>query len=86
MMKHAQATEVDVRVTRNEERVTLSIRDNGIGFNMANRPSKSGKSGFGLTGMEERTHSLGGIFRVRSAPGQGTVMTVEIPVDGKDQS
>jgi len=86
IMKHAQATEVDVRITRSEEGVVLSIRDNGIGFNSANRPSKGGKSGFGLTGMEERAHSLGGTFRVRSAPSQGTVMTVEIPIDGKDHS
>jgi signal transduction histidine kinase len=84
IMKHAQATEVDVRITRSEEEVVLSIRDNGVGFNLTNRPSKGGKSGFGLTGMEERTHSLGGTFRVRSAPGQGTLMTVEIPIDGKD--
>ena len=84
IMKHAQATEVAVRITRNEEKVILSIRDNGIGFNTVNRPSSGGKSGFGLTGMEERAHSLGGTFRVRSAPGQGAVMTVEIPVDGRD--
>lgn len=83
IMKHSQATEVNIHITRNKERVILSIRDNGIGFNPANRPSKGGKSGFGLTGMEERAHSLGGNFRVRSAPGQGTVMTVEIPIDHK---
>jgi signal transduction histidine kinase len=34
--------------------------------------------------MEERANSLGGNFRVRSTPGQGTVMTVEIPIDDKD--
>jgi signal transduction histidine kinase/ligand-binding sensor domain-containing protein len=82
IMKHSQATEVNIHVARNKERVILSIRDNGIGFNPANRPSKGVKSGFGLTGMEERAHSLGGNFRVRSAPGEGTVMTVEIPIDG----
>jgi signal transduction histidine kinase len=86
IMKHSQATDVDIHITRDKERVILSIRDNGIGFNLASRPSKGGKSGFGLTGMEERAHSLGGNFRVRSAPGQGTVMTVEIPIDRKDLS
>jgi signal transduction histidine kinase/ligand-binding sensor domain-containing protein len=81
IMKHAQATEVDFRITRTKEQMTMTIRDNGVGFNPANRSSKGGKSGFGLTGMEERADSLGGNFRVRSAPGQGTVMTVEIPLE-----
>jgi len=86
IMKHAQATEVEIRITRNQERITLSIRDNGIGFNTANRPSKGAKNGFGLTGMEERAHSLGGSFRVRSAPGLGTVMIAEIPINGTSHS
>jgi signal transduction histidine kinase len=58
----------------------LTVHDNGIGFIPNNRPSKSGKSGFGLTGMQERAHSLGGVFRFRSAPAQGTTLTVEIPI------
>jgi len=85
LMKHSQATEAEVRVARDNQHLILSIRDNGIGFNPANRPSKGAKSGFGLTGMEERARTLGGNFRVRSAPGQGTVMTVEIPLNGKEK-
>ncbi len=81
VMKHSQATEVKIRVVRDDERIVLTVRDNGVGFMPANRPSKGGKSGFGLTGMEERAHSLGGAFRFRSAPMQGTTMTVEIPID-----
>jgi signal transduction histidine kinase/streptogramin lyase len=83
MMKHSGATEAEVRAIRDEMRIILSIRDNGLGFNPATRPPKGGKSGFGLTGMAERANLLGGEFRVRSAPGQGTVMTVEFPVDGE---
>jgi signal transduction histidine kinase len=83
VMKHSRATETEVIVTRDKERLVLSIRDNGVGFNLASRPSRGTKSGFGLTGMEERARSLGGTFRMRSVPGQGTVMTVEIPLDGK---
>ena len=83
VMKHSQATVVKIKVTRDEKRMALTVRDNGVGFIPANRPSKGGKSGFGLTGMEERAHSLGGTFRFRSAPLQGTTMTVEIPIDGR---
>jgi signal transduction histidine kinase/ligand-binding sensor domain-containing protein len=82
IMKHAQATEVQVKVNRSGDRVILSIRDNGVGFLPGLRPSKGEKSGFGLTGMEERTHSLGGEFRVSSTPGSGTVLTMEIPLGG----
>ena len=80
IMKHAQATEVLVRIVRTVERLTLTIRDNGVGFTPGDRPSKGGKSGFGLTGMEERTHLLGGELRVASALGTGTVLTMEIPI------
>ncbi len=83
IMKHAQATEAEVSIVRNEERMILSIHDNGNGFTPGNRSSKGEKSGFGLTGMAERANLLGGDFRVRSAPGQGTVMTVEIPLGGE---
>lgn len=83
VMKHSRATEAEVIVTREKERLVLSVRDNGEGFYPASRPSKSNKSGFGLTGMEERARSLGGTFRVRSSPGHGTAMTVEIPLDEK---
>ena len=83
VMKHSQATKVKIQVKRNDEIIVLSVRDNGIGYIPTNRPSKGGKSGFGLTGMEERAHSLGGTFRFRSAPAQGTTMTVEIPIDNR---
>jgi len=82
IMKHSLATEAEVRVMRNEKRIILSIRDNGIGFNPANRTSNIGKGGFGLTGIEERSHLLGGEFQITSASGQGTVTTVEFPSRG----
>ena len=81
IMKHSQATEAEVRVTRNKKRIVLSIQDNGLGFDPAARTFK-GKSGFGLTGMEQRAHLLKGEYRVRSAPGQGTVTTIEFPILG----
>ena len=83
IMKHSHATEAEVRITRGEKAITLSIRDNGVGFNPVTRPSKGEKSGFGLTGMEERAHLLRGEFRVRSTPGRGTVMTVQIPLESE---
>jgi signal transduction histidine kinase len=81
-MKHAQATEVEVRIARGDNGITATIRDNGAGFLAATRSSKLGKGGFGLTGIAERANLLGGFFRVSSSLGQGTTLTVEIPNGG----
>jgi signal transduction histidine kinase len=82
IMKHAQATEVKVTVKRSPESVTLTIEDNGRGFGVEARGSQPSRSGFGLTGMSERARLLGGEFKVRSAPGRGTTVTVEISQKG----
>lgn len=77
-IKHSKATKAYVSISRNGGHVILSIRDNGIGFTPKKRTSGE-TSGFGTTGMTERARSLGGSFHLRSAPGEGTVVTVEIP-------
>ncbi len=82
IMKHAHATELSVQIVRDGERVVLSIRDNGKGFTPEARPVQAGHGGFGLTGMAERASLLGGTLKMRSEPGSGTVMTVEIPLGG----
>ena len=81
IMKHAQATEVSVRIVRTAAVVTLTIQDNGRGFTQGAQPTQSG--GLGLTGMTERATLLGGKLRMKSEPASGTVMTVEIPLKGK---
>jgi len=82
IMKHAQATEVNIKVERTPENVTLTIEDNGRGFGPEARGANSSRSGFGLTGMAERARLLGGEFKVRSVPGRGTTVTVEIAQKG----
>jgi signal transduction histidine kinase/ligand-binding sensor domain-containing protein len=76
VVKHAEATEAEVRIQRKDERTVLTIQDNGRGF--GGRVTQPGQSGFGLTGMAERANLLGGELQVQSAPGEGTVMTVVI--------
>jgi signal transduction histidine kinase len=78
IMKHAQATTAIVRAKRNLEHLTLTIEDNGRGFSSAERSTNTSPSGFGLTGMAERTRLLGGEFKMRSTPGRGTTIVVEI--------
>lgn len=71
--RHAHATAVRIRVQQTPDALLLSIQDDGQGFD-----PHSGK-GMGLLGIEERAAQLGGLCRVHSSPGGGTVLAVEIP-------
>jgi signal transduction histidine kinase len=79
IMKHAQASVVNVRAKRTAESLTLTIEDNGRGFNPAERSAHASGTGFGLTGMGERASLLGGELKIRSTPDRGTIVIVEIP-------
>ena len=75
--KHARPGLVQVRLVPMGERgARLEVRDNGRGFAQAT-PGPMG--GFGLTQMRERVEARGGQFAVESAPGEGTVVRVELP-------
>lgn len=72
--RHAQARSVRVVVRQEDSRIVLSVEDDGRGFD-ARRVR-----GLGLVGMEERVRHLGGAFHVRSTPGNGTKVDVELPL------
>ncbi len=76
VLRHAQATSVDVLVQRHGERITLLIEDNGVGFNVA---SASQNNRLGLLGARERCEMLGGTLVIESNPGTGTTIVAEIP-------
>ncbi|MBS1829997.1 MAG: hypothetical protein JST93_32155 [Acidobacteria bacterium] len=80
VIHHSQATEVNIRVERAEREVLLTIRDNGLGFTPGAAKSDSERGGFGVTGMAERARSLNGRFSLHSTPGQGTTVSVRIPI------
>ena len=80
IMKHSQATKANVSIKLSANNLLLRIDDNGRGFNPGERAAEPSTSGFGLTGMGERASLLGGEFKIRSIPNQGTTVTVEIPV------
>jgi signal transduction histidine kinase len=82
IVKHAQATEVSIRVERTANQVLLTIRDNGRGFTPGTAKSESERGGFGMTGMAERASSLGGDLTVQAAPGRGSVISVRIGHSG----
>jgi signal transduction histidine kinase len=74
IQKHAQATQVTLKMQPEAEHLWLELMDNGCGF----EPNSIGH-GFGLQGMAERVHLLGGKLKIRSAPGTGTQIQVAIP-------
>jgi two-component system sensor histidine kinase UhpB len=75
--KHARATRVNLSLDAADMCVRLRLGDNGAGFDTesAGRQTMS----FGLAGMRQRADWLGGTLAVRSAPGKGTVLILQVP-------
>ena len=74
--KYSAAKKVEVRLTRDDSRVRLSVSDDGVGCD----PNQTGKSGgLGIINMRERVLQLQGTFEFDSAPGRGTTVRAEIP-------
>lgn len=81
-VQHAQAQTITVHVRCDSEGLTLSVIDDGVGFELPSRPDLLTQAGhFGLMGMRERATLLGGAFRVNTAPGEGTRVTVTLPAE-----
>jgi signal transduction histidine kinase len=75
-LKYAQATAISVQLIRNEKYITLTVEDNGQGFDLKEKEQESS----GLTNIRMRTEMLGGYATIESNPGSGTIVSVEIPV------
>ena len=81
--RHAKATQAEVVLQKQRDRLVLLIRDNGRGFDQAD-PSLS--KSLGLLGMRERAAILGGRVNISSAPGKGTTVTAWIPLPSTEES
>ncbi len=78
--KHANATEVDIEFFREEDTLSLAIKDDGVGFNVA--PCQQGNGSLGLVSMKERAYQVRGTLDLDSQIGRGTTIRVEIPLVG----
>ncbi len=76
-LRHAQARKVRIELRFEAEHVRLRVQDDGHGFDP--RPQAEG-GGFGLIGMRQRAERLGGQLRIATQPGQGTEVTVIVPM------
>jgi two-component system, NarL family, sensor histidine kinase DevS len=75
-IKHAQARRVTVVLTEIDDVLTLSVQDDGCGFDGEREPD----AGFGLIGIRERVELLGGTLLITSQPGAGTRVSAIVPV------
>ncbi len=85
--KHTEARQVWITLSQGgaTPHMTLTIRDDGLGFD----PAVTRSSGLGLKQMQQRVKAVGGAFSVESTTGQGTMMTARLPLkdgeaDGKN--
>ncbi len=75
--RHAQASALELTLTRSGGNLKGVLKDNGIGFHM---DGTSNGAGYGLRSMKERIEKLGGRFWVETAPGKGTEISFVVPV------
>ncbi len=80
VVQHARARSIDLQLVITPEQVTLTIEDDGLGFDPAHVPSGH----YGLIGIRERVKLLGGRLVIRSSPDEGTQIEVTAPLE--DQS
>lgn len=78
--KHAEAKELSVGLSFDEQLMTLSIADDGVGFDAGS----TRRGHYGLINMRERASKIGGDVHIESAPGKGTRITLSIPVAGPE--
>lgn len=79
--KHAAATTVRIELRQDPDLMALAVTDDGQGFDPA-----TVRGGYGLLGMRTRASSFGGTCTVRSAPGHGTAVRVELPPPPAEQA
>jgi PAS domain S-box-containing protein len=79
VIRHAQAKLVRVALSQEDESIVLVVEDDGIGFREFELSNTLGS--LGLLGMKERAQACGGNVQISSSPGNGTTVTVRVPVD-----
>ncbi|MBD3291386.1 MAG: hypothetical protein GF393_00570 [Armatimonadia bacterium] len=82
--KHAQADHVTVELTLAQSELQIVVTDDGVGFDL--HDSDAGPSiegGIGLHSMRERAEAIGGDLKIDSSPGEGTTITLTVPLDSE---
>ena len=77
--KHAHASRVEITLARHASVLVMSVHDDGVGYSLQD-PRKP--NAYGLIGMRERVHLLGGTLHINSVPGLGTTIEIHLPASG----
>ena len=80
-LKHSEATTASILLVENDEKLLLSIKDNGKGFDKLQVPKKDG---LGINQIDARIHMMKGKFDIKSENNKGTLVTIELPVFKKE--
>jgi PAS domain S-box-containing protein len=85
VIKHARASLVDVLIAKEGPFLSIQVVDDGVGFDSGEPGTRAAKfSGYGLFSIRERLSSLGGHLKITSGPGQGTVVTITVPLEPQE--
>jgi signal transduction histidine kinase len=79
--RHANATRVEITLIKNPASVEMKVRDNGQGITEG---QVAASTSFGLMGIRERVHALGGDLKISGAPGKGTIVHVTLPIGAEE--
>ncbi len=82
LKKHSGTAKAQVRLRRVDDKLLVSVVDEGIGFNVRDLGEKEG---LGVRSMEERASLLGGRFEIHSKPGKGTRIEASVPLEPKSE-
>lgn len=75
-LRHSRAEKLEMKLLRSMDGVRLTIRDNGIGFDLDQKKHSS----YGLVSMSERVNEIGGFINIVTAPGKGTKIEIRVPM------
>ncbi|MDO8894188.1 response regulator [Nitrosomonas sp.] len=77
IVRHSQATKVDIELSEDDDDILITIKDNGVGITESQMLNPES---FGIIGMNERTQQIGGKLEISGVPSQGSVVTLKIPL------
>jgi signal transduction histidine kinase len=83
VVRHSRAGKVTLRLGFDDRRAWLEVEDDGVGFDLSEARERGG---FGLRGLRERAEKAGGSFEIRSSPGKGTRLRVELGRPERERS
>ncbi|RUT78211.1 PAS domain S-box protein [Ancylomarina longa] len=81
ILKHSKARMANIQIVKHEDMLSLSIEDDGLGFDLTKTKKKSSKGGIGLMSMKERVQAFNGNISIHSSPNNGVEILIEIPLN-----